>query len=39
MVAHPPGHRALLAGGAGLISLTLDAQVHDMVPKAEDFFF
>ena len=32
VVAHPPGHGALLAGGAGLIGLTLDAQVHDVVP-------
>ena len=32
VVAHPPGHGALLAGGAGLVSLALDAQVHDVVP-------
>ena len=32
VVAHPPGHGALLAGGAGLVRLTLDAQVHDVVP-------
>ena len=32
VVAHPPGHCALLAGGAGLVGLTLDAQVHDVVP-------
>ena len=32
MVAHSPGHCALLTGGTGLVSLTLDAQVHDVVP-------
>ena len=32
MVAHPPGHGALLAGGAGLVGLALDAEVHDVVP-------
>ena len=32
VVAHPPGHGALLAGGAGLVGLALDAQVHDVVP-------
>merc|ERR1719356_1146155 len=32
VVTHPPGHGALLAGGARLIGLTLDAQVHDVVP-------
>ena len=32
VVAHPPGHSALLAGGAGLVGLALDAQVHDVVP-------
>ena len=32
VVTHPPGHGALLAGGAGLVCLTLDAQVHDVVP-------
>jgi hypothetical protein len=36
MVAHAPGHGALLACGAGLIGLTLDAQVHDVVPVIED---
>jgi hypothetical protein len=33
MVAHPPGHGALLTGGAGLVGLALDAEVHDVVPK------
>ena len=33
MVAHAPGHGALLTGGAGLVGLALDAQVHDVVPK------
>ena len=28
----PPGHSALLAGGTRLVGLTLDAQVHDVVP-------
>ena len=32
MVAHPPGHGALLAGLAGLVGLALDAQIHDVVP-------
>ena len=32
VVAHPPGHGALLAGGGGLVGLALDAQVHDVVP-------
>ena len=32
VVAHPPGHGALFAGGAGLVGLALDAQVHDVVP-------
>ena len=32
VVAHPPGHGALLASGAGLVGLALDAQVHDVVP-------
>ena len=32
VVAHPPGHCALLAGSAGLVGLALDAQVHDVVP-------
>ena len=32
VVTHSPGHGALLAGGAGLVCLTLDAQVHDVVP-------
>jgi len=32
MVTHPPGNSALLAGGAGLVGLTLDTQVHDVVP-------
>ena len=31
VVAHPPGHGALLAGGGGLVGLALDAQVHDAV--------
>ena len=31
VVAHPPGHRALLTGGRGLVGLALDAQVHDVV--------
>ena len=33
MVAHPPGHGALLTGSAGLVGLALDAEVHDVVPK------
>merc|ERR1719422_2362692 len=32
VVAHPPSHGAFFTGGAGLICLTLDAQVHDVVP-------
>ena len=32
MVAHPPGHGALLTGGTSLVGLALDAQVHDVVP-------
>merc|ERR1719356_1933288 len=32
VVTHPPGHSALLTGSTRLISLTLDAQVHDVVP-------
>ena len=32
VVAHSPGHCALLTGGTGLVGLTLDAQVHDVVP-------
>ena len=32
MVAHPPGHGALLAGGAGLVGLALNAEVHDVFP-------
>ena len=32
VVAHPPGHGALLAGLAGLVGLALDAQIHDVVP-------
>ena len=32
VVTHAPGHGALLAGGAGLVGLALDAQVHDVVP-------
>ena len=32
MIAHPPGHSALLASGTGLVGLALDAQVHDVVP-------
>ena len=32
VVAHPPGHGTLLASGAGLVGLTLDAEVHDVVP-------
>lgn len=31
MITDPPGDRALLAGGRGLICLALDAQVHDVV--------
>merc|ERR1719384_1035 len=31
VVTHPPGNRALLAGGARLVCLALDAQVHDVV--------
>merc|ERR1719422_467602 len=32
VIAHPPSHSALFTGGAGLVCLTLDAQVHDVVP-------
>ena len=32
VVTHPPGHGALLTGGAALVCLALDAQVHDVVP-------
>ena len=32
VVTHPPGYRALLAGGTGLVSLALDAEIHDVVP-------
>ena len=32
VVTHPPGHGTLLASGAGLVGLTLDAEVHDVVP-------
>ena len=32
--SHAPSHSALLAGGRGLVCLTLDAQVHDVVPEA-----
>ena len=31
VVAHPPGHRALLRGGRRLVGLAFDAQVHDVV--------
>ena len=31
MVADAPGHSALLAGGARLVGLTLDAQIHYVV--------
>ena len=31
--SHAPGNGALLAGGRGLVGLTLDAEVHDMVPE------
>ena len=31
--SHSPSHGALLAGGGGLVCLTLDAQVHDVVPE------
>merc|ERR1719270_2407337 len=30
--AHPPGHGAFFTGGTGLICLTLNAKVHDVVP-------
>ena len=33
MVTHPPGHGALLTGGAGLVGLALNAEVHDVVPE------
>jgi hypothetical protein len=36
MVAHAPSHRALLTGGAGLVGLALDAQVHDVVPATKE---
>merc|ERR1712060_733142 len=32
VVAHAPGHRALLARRARLVRLALDAEVHDVVP-------
>lgn len=32
MVTNTPGHCALFTGGAGLISLTLNAEIHDVVP-------
>ena len=32
VVTHSPGHCALLTGGTGLVGLTLDAEVHDVVP-------
>merc|ERR1719470_669513 len=32
MVTHPPSNSALLTGGAGLIGLALNAEVHDVVP-------
>ena len=32
VVAHSPGHCALLTSGTGLVGLALDAQVHDVVP-------
>jgi hypothetical protein len=35
MVAHAPGHGALLASGARLVGLALDAQVHDVVPAQQ----
>ena len=31
VIAHAPGHGALLGRGSGLVGLTLDAQVHDVV--------
>ncbi len=31
VVAHAPGHGALLAGGRGLVGLALDTEVHDVV--------
>ena len=31
--SHSPSHGALLTGGGGLVCLTLDAQVHDVVPE------
>jgi hypothetical protein len=31
MVAHAPGHGALLRGYRGLIGLALNAQVHDVI--------
>ncbi len=31
VVAHAPGHGALLARGRGLVRLALDAQIHDVV--------
>ena len=32
VVTHTPGHSALLATGRGLVSLTLNAGVHNVVP-------
>ena len=31
--SHSPSHGALLTGGGGLVCLTLDAEIHDVVPK------
>ena len=32
VVTHPPCDCALFASGRGLVGLTLDAQVHDVIP-------
>ena len=37
VVTHPPGHGALLAGGTRLVSLALDAQIHDVVTRRQYF--
>ena len=32
--SHAPGYGALFTGGRGLVGLTLDAEVHDVVPES-----
>ena len=31
VIAHPPGHGALLTGGGRLVGLTFNAEIHDVV--------